>query len=52
MGVETANIHLGTKNAAKKIAGDLRRRPAHWLYKAAQAMEQGTLNDWKQWRAK
>jgi hypothetical protein len=52
MGVETANIHLGTKNAAKKIAGDLRRRPAHWLYKAAQAMEQGTLSDWKQWRAK
>ena len=52
MGLETANIHLGTKNAAKKIAGDLQKRPALWLYQSATAMEQATLADWKQWRAK
>ena len=51
MGLETANIHLGTKNAAKKIAADLRKRPAQWLHQAATAMEQGTMSDWKQWRS-
>jgi hypothetical protein len=50
MGLETANIHLGTPDAAKQIAGDLRKRPAQWLHKSATAMEQGTLSDWKQWR--
>ena len=50
MGLETANIHLGTPNAAKKIAADLRKRPSQWLYNAAQAMEQATIRDWKQWR--
>jgi hypothetical protein len=51
MGFETANIHLGTKNIAKKIAADLRKRPSDWLYTAAKTMEQATMNDWKQWRA-
>jgi hypothetical protein len=51
MGFETANIHLGTKNARKKIAADLRRRPSQWLRKAAAAMELATLKDWKEWRA-
>jgi hypothetical protein len=51
MGLETANIHLGTKNAAKKIAADLRKWPAQWLHQAATAMEQGTMSDWKQWRS-
>ena len=52
MGFETANIHCGTRNAAKLIANDLRKRPSQWLCKAAQAMEQATLADWKHWRAK
>jgi hypothetical protein len=51
MGFETANVHLGTPGAAKQIAADLRKRPAQWLYKAAQAMERATISDWKQWRA-
>jgi hypothetical protein len=50
MGFETANIHLGTPKAAGKIAADLRKRPPGWLYKAARAMEQATISDWKQWR--
>ncbi len=51
MGLETANIHLGTPGAAKKIVADLRKRPSRWLYNAAQAMERATIRDWKQWRA-
>jgi hypothetical protein len=51
MGLETANIHLGTSGAAKKIVADLRKRPSRWLYNAAQAMEWATIKDWKQWRA-
>jgi len=52
MGFETANIHLGTKGAAKILTGDLRKRPSQWLRKAAEAMGQATIRDWKQWRAK
>jgi hypothetical protein len=50
MGIETANIHLGSKSVAGKIAANLRKRPSGWLYKAAKAMEEATINDWKQWR--
>ena len=50
MGLETANIHLGTKNAVAKILADLRKRSSRWLYDAARAMEWATINDWKQWR--
>lgn len=50
MGHETANIHLGTPNAARAIAADLRKRSSRWLFNAAQAMEWATINDWKQWR--
>jgi len=50
MGYETANIHLGTPNAARAIAADLRKRPSRWLFNAAQAMEGATIDDWKQWR--
>jgi hypothetical protein len=41
---------LGTPGVAKKIAADLRKRHSGWLYKAARAMEQATVSDWKQWR--
>jgi len=51
MGFETANIHLGTKNAAQRITADLKKRPARWLYEAAQAMEQATRADWRSWCA-
>lgn len=52
MGLETANIHLGTKSAAKKIAANIRKRSPRWLHQAAMAMEQATMKDWKHWRAK
>lgn len=50
MGFETANIHLGTRNARKTIAADLRRRPSQWLYKASIAMRDAIVSDWKDWR--
>ena len=49
MGWETANIHLGTKTAVRRVLKDLNRRPAKWLRRAAQAMTKATLEDWKEW---
>ncbi len=50
MGWETANVHLGTKNAARNILRDLRRRPTNWLRHAAEAMAKATMSDWKEWK--
>lgn len=50
IGFETANVHLGTPDAVKKIAADLRQRRPQWLYEASKAMERATIDDWKQWR--
>ena len=46
MGWETANIHLGSGSGAS-IARDLRRKPAHWLFKAASLMKKQVLEDWQ-----
>jgi len=51
MGWETANIHLGS-TGAKKLAKQLKRKPANWLEKAAAAMTRATKLDWKEWRGK
>ncbi len=50
MGWETANIHLGTKNARSAIARDLKHRPAGWLNRAADRMTQAVSADWIAWR--
>ncbi|MGI8990926.1 MAG: DUF2252 family protein [Bryobacteraceae bacterium] len=51
MGFETANIHLGTKKAAKTISGDLAKRGRGWLHAAAEHMVQATMKDWNDWRS-
>ena len=51
MGFETANVHLGTRRAAKLILPDLAKRPADWLHEAATAMVKATTRDWREWRA-
>jgi Uncharacterized protein conserved in bacteria (DUF2252) len=51
MGRETANIHLGSKGALKKIKLDLSKRSDGWLHNAAKVMVQATTNDWQRWRA-
>jgi hypothetical protein len=49
MGAETANIHLGTKTARRRVLADLKKQPAKWLRKAAEAMAKATVEDWKEW---
>jgi hypothetical protein len=52
MGWETANIHLGTKNARKMILRDLDKKKAKWLTEATQAMLRAVNEDWKEWKKK
>ena len=49
MGVETANVHLGTRDA-RALESDLRKRPASWLQSAAVAMVESVEQDWKRWQ--
>jgi hypothetical protein len=51
MGWETANVHLGDKQAVPAIRRDLAQRPARWLRSAAKAMTQTTEQEWQEWRA-
>jgi hypothetical protein len=50
MGRETANVHLGDAEAAKKIHADLNDRPAAWLPHAASAMTHAISEDWQSWK--
>ncbi|MDR3573099.1 MAG: DUF2252 family protein [Anaerolineaceae bacterium] len=51
MGLETANIHLGSgPEVANQILQDLSKRPADWLLKASQVMVKATLKDWEDWK--
>jgi hypothetical protein len=50
MGFETANVHLGTKKAIKRVLRDLERRDETWLEVAAHAMAKAALSDWEAWR--
>lgn len=50
MGSETANVHLGTKRAAKNILADLRRREPDWLHAAAKKMTKIMRNEWKEYK--
>jgi hypothetical protein len=51
MGWETANVHLGNGESARRsILADLARRPGNWLRKAAKAMAEVTIEDWTQWQ--
>lgn len=49
MGFETANVHLGTRDA-KSLEADLAKRRGNWLHKAAEAMVKSVKQDWKRWR--
>jgi hypothetical protein len=50
MGWETANIHLGTREARKPVAKMLRELPDAWLNTAATSMLKGILEDWNVFR--
>ena len=51
MGHETANVHLGTRRAARHILRDLKNRHAGWLHEASERMVKATIKDWEDWRA-
>jgi hypothetical protein len=52
MGFETANVHLGSRDAIKAVRKDLSRRRTDWLYDAAKAMIENVLEDFEGWRSK
>ncbi len=51
MGWETANVHLGSKQAVAAVLADLKQRPAHWLHDAGKEMVKAATNDWKDWKS-
>jgi hypothetical protein len=50
MGFETANIHLGSKDAIKAVRRDLGKRKPDWLHEAAHVMTKAVLKDWEEWK--
>jgi len=50
MGVEAANVHLGSKRQVAAIQKDLRSRKPNWLRSAAAEMAQMVEKDWKHYR--
>jgi len=50
MGLETANIHVGTEEKRRAILKDLRGRKANWLLNAAETMAGAMEKDWRVWR--
>ena len=52
MGFETANVHLGSKQAIKAVRLDAAKRPPDWLHNAAMAMAEAVARDWDDWRQK
>jgi len=51
MGWETANIHLGTRGAAKAIQKHLKTLPPDWLVESAHKMAEAVDSDWNAWKA-
>ncbi|HLH30197.1 MAG TPA: DUF2252 family protein [Terriglobia bacterium] len=47
MGCETANIHLSSPQAIKRVQRDLDKRPASWLHDASKSMTKALIKDWK-----
>jgi hypothetical protein len=50
MGMEAANVHLGSKRQVAAIQKDLRSRKTDWLRSAAAQMAQMVEKDWKHYR--
>ena len=50
MGWETANIHLGSASARKKILRHLRQLKPLQIYNAARDMAKAVTHDWRAWK--
>lgn len=51
MGYETANVHLGTPGAARKIRKELDARKVRWLHDSAKTFSADVVRDWRAWRS-
>jgi hypothetical protein len=51
MGLELANIHLGTADMRDEIEGDLKRRKDGWLFASAEKMAAAIKREQKEWAA-
>jgi uncharacterized protein (DUF2252 family) len=50
MGFETANIHLGTPQAGRRIAAQLQQRPARWLRETTKTLVAALEQDYAEYR--
>jgi len=50
MGWETANIHLGSRNAVKQVCRNLKTLKPNWLLSAAKDMAKAVSDDCRAWR--
>lgn len=50
MGRETANMHLASKRAIRKVHDDLMKHHANWLQQASTKMVEAITADWQAWR--
>lgn len=50
MGFETANIHVGSRQAIPWIIRDLKDRPKRWLHRATRRMREAVERDFAKWR--
>jgi elongation factor P--beta-lysine ligase len=53
MGFETANIHLGARDARKRIRRELRARASRgrWLHDLSKSLAAAIEQDWERWRS-
>lgn len=49
MGRETANVHLGSREAIGSVGRDLSKRKADWLRVGSKAMARVMFTEWKKW---
>jgi len=49
MGFETANVHLGSKDAIKAVRKDLSKRGKEWLHEATKIMIDSVIEDYEDW---
>ena len=50
MGFETANIHLGTQRARKRILAHMQKQKQKWLHQATEQMLRSVRADWDAWK--
>jgi hypothetical protein len=50
MGWETANVHLGNREAIKNVLKHLKEQKASWLHSAARRMVTTVEEDWEAWK--